>query len=626
MGTATSKDFFISYTHADKNWAEWIAWHLEEASYTTILQAWDFHAGGNFVLAMDSATKQAGRTIAVLSPDYFASKYTPSEWAAAFRHDPKGELGLLVPVRVRPCDVEGLLGQVVYIDLVNQDEQTARSTLLASLQSGRQKPASAPPFPSVAHTLLERPSFPGALPRIWNIPYPRNAYFTGREELLTRLAAALQAGQTTALSQPQAISGLGGIGKTQTALEYAYRYHQNYQAVLWARADTYDALISGFVAFAELLQLPQKEEKDQLKVVQAVKDWFKTHDRWLLILDNADDLALVKDFLPSAGGGHTLLTTRAQSMGRLAGRIEVDTLAQAVGALFLLRRAGLLAPDAELQQAGVGDRATALAITQELGGLPLALDQAGAYIEKMQCSLPDYLQLYREHRADLLKERGGLVPDHPEPVATTWSLSFSKIEQTNPAAADLLRLCAFLHPDAIPEEIITEGAEHLGPQLQAAATNPLAWNLAINAPLSYSLLRRSPADHLLTIHRLTQAVLKDGMDAPTYRLWAERTVQAVNTVLPADVDYGATSRYERCLSHAKECALLIEQLHLTSWAAARLLHQTGVYLYEHARYAEAEPLYQRALHIWEAGALPGSTVPPFSFLMLALLPLRTSIL
>ena len=399
MGTATTKDFFISYTHADKNWAEWIAWHLEEASYTTILQAWDFHAGGNFVLAMDSATKQAGRTIAVLSPDYFASKYTPSEWAAAFRHDPKGELGLLVPVRVRPCDVEGLLGQVVYIDLVNQDEQTARSTLLASLQSGRQKPASAPPFPSVAHTLLERPSFPGALPRIWNIPYPRNAYFTGREELLTRLAAALQAGQTTALSQPQAISGLGGIGKTQTALEYAYRYHQNYQAVLWARADTYDALISGFVAFAELLQLPQKEEKDQLKVVQAVKDWLKMHDRWLLILDNADDLALVKDFLPSAGGGHTLLTTRAQSMGRLAGRIEVDTLAQAVGALFLLRRAGLLAPDAELQQAGVGDRATALAITQELGGLPLALDQAGAYIEKMQCSLPDYLQLYREHRA-----------------------------------------------------------------------------------------------------------------------------------------------------------------------------------------------------------------------------------
>jgi tetratricopeptide (TPR) repeat protein len=598
VSTDTTKDFFISYTHADKNWAEWIAWRLEVAGYTTILQAWDFHAGGNFVLAMDSATQLAQRTIAVLSPDYFASKYTPSEWAAAFRHDPKAELGLLVPVRVRICDVEGLLGQVVFIDLVNQDEQKAQSTLLASLQPGRQKLASAPPFPSVAHTLLDVPSFPGALPRIWNIPYPRNAYFTGREDLLTRLAAALQTGQTTALSQPQAISGLGGIGKTQTALEYAYRCHQHYQAVLWARADTYDALVSAFVAFAELLQLPEKEEKDQLKVVQAVKDWLKTRDRWLLILDNADDLALVKDFLPPAGGGHTLLTTRATGMGRLASRIEVETLAQEVGALFLLRRTGLLAPDADLQQAGPGDRVAALEITRELGGLPLALDQAGAYIEEMQYSLPDYLQLYRGHRAALLKERGGHVADHPEPVATTWFLSFSKIEQTNAAAADLLRLCAFLHPDAIPEEIITGGAAHLGPQLQAAATNPLAWNLAINALLSYSLLRRSPADHLLTIHRLTQAVLKDGMDAPTYRLWAERTVQAVDAVLP-EVDYSTTSLYERCLSHAQECVLLIAQLSLTSSAAARLLYQTAWYLHEHARYVEAEPLYQQALHIWE---------------------------
>ena len=97
-------------------------------------------------------------------------------------------------------------------------------------------------------------------------------------------------------------------------------------------------------------------------------------------------------------------------------------------------------------------------ISQELGGLPLALDQAGAYIEETQCSLADYLQFYRTQRADLLKARGGLVLDHPEPVATTWSLSFAQVEQRSAAAADLLRVCAFLHPDAIPEEIITEGA------------------------------------------------------------------------------------------------------------------------------------------------------------------------
>ena len=113
------------------------------------------------------------------------------------------------------------------------------------------------------------------------------------------------------------------------------------------------------------------------------------------------------------------------------------------------------------------ERAIALSISQELGGLPLALDQAGAYIEETQCSLADYLQFYRTQRADLLKARGGLVLDHPEPVATTWSLSFAQVEKRSAAAADLLRVCAFLHPDAIPEEIITEGATALGPELQA---------------------------------------------------------------------------------------------------------------------------------------------------------------
>src|SRR5689334_20979614 len=152
MGIDATKDFFISYTHADQKWAEWIAWQLEEAGYTTILQAWDFHAGGNFVLDMDRATKQAKRTIAVLSPDYLDSRFTPSEWATAFRRDSKGEQDLLVPVRVRPCDIEGLLRQIVYIDLVGQqEEQAAQAMLLARLKQGRHKPTSAPTFPSVAH-------------------------------------------------------------------------------------------------------------------------------------------------------------------------------------------------------------------------------------------------------------------------------------------------------------------------------------------------------------------------------------------------------------------------------------------------------------------------------------------
>ena len=131
-------DFFISYTGVDRSWAEWIAWVLEEAQYTTVIQAWDFGVGANFVQEMDAAAKKAERTIAVLSPDYFQSRFTPSEWQAAFRRDPTGAQRLLVPVRVRECDVDGLLGGIVYIDLVGLEAEAARERLLACVP--RQRP------------------------------------------------------------------------------------------------------------------------------------------------------------------------------------------------------------------------------------------------------------------------------------------------------------------------------------------------------------------------------------------------------------------------------------------------------------------------------------------------------
>ena len=142
------KDFFISYNSVDKNRAEWIAWQLEEASYTTIIQAWDFGPGENFILAMQRAATEAKRTIAVLSPDYLTAQFTAPEWAAAFVQDPTGEKRLLVPVRVRPVDVTGLLTAIVYIDLVGANKDEARNRLLEGIKSknDRKKPDSEPDF------------------------------------------------------------------------------------------------------------------------------------------------------------------------------------------------------------------------------------------------------------------------------------------------------------------------------------------------------------------------------------------------------------------------------------------------------------------------------------------------
>jgi tetratricopeptide (TPR) repeat protein len=437
-----------------------------------------------------------------------------------------------------------------------------------------------------------------ALPPVWNVPYPRNSFFIGREELLARLRRQLQTGQTTALSQPQAITGLGGIGKTQLAVEYAYRFHQDYQVVLWARAENTEALTSSFITIATLLNLPEQEAQDQTITVDAVKRWLQTHSGWLLMLDNADDLSLVPAFLPPALGGHLLLTTRAFAVGHLASRIEVDTLSPEQGALFLLRRASLIAPDATLEHVSPQERDLAIQVSQELGGLPLALDQAGAYLEATGTALAAYQQIYQRHRTALLAQRRAQGADHPEPVASTWSLSFARVEETNPAAADLLRLCAYLAPDAIAEEILTQGAEHLGPALGPVASDALLLGQAIEALRAYSLVGRDPSLQTLLVHRLVQAVVRDALDALDRQIWAERAIRAVHAALPP-VEHANWSEWERLLAHAQVCAAWMDPQGVHLQGAAVVLQQAGWYLTERARYSEAEPLVERAYQMSE---------------------------
>ncbi len=192
---------------------------------------------------------------------------------------------------------------------------------------------------------------------------------------------------------------------------------------------------------------------------------------------------------------------------------------------------------------------------------------------------------------------GKLTTDHPESVGTTWSLAFEKVQQASPAAADLLRLCAFLDPDLIQEEIITEGASELGSILQPVAADPIKLNDAIGTLLSYSLVRRNP-DHTLSIHRLVQVVLKRSMNKSVQRRWAERAVRAVYQAFP-EVDYGNWLRCQEYIPQVLTCNALIEQWDMVMPEAAQLLNDAGYYLKVSAQYELAEPFLQRALAIRE---------------------------
>jgi tetratricopeptide (TPR) repeat protein/transcriptional regulator with XRE-family HTH domain len=452
---------------------------------------------------------------------------------------------------------------------------------------------------------IEPDSHPLNSPSFWNVPHPRNPFFTGREEILSHLHEQLNREQAMALTQSWAISGLGGIGKTQIALEYVYQYHHEYAAVFWISAATRETLLDGYVLIADLLQLPEKNDRDHNRVIQAVRQWLATHQRWLLILDNADDLAIVRDVLPAKRSGHLLLTTRAQALGTLAHQVEIDTMGMAEGTLFLLRRAKLLAPDATLDQVPEKYLAAAEAIVIEMDFLPLALDQAGAYIDEVGCDLAAYLELYRAHRVELLQRRGRVPTDHPESVATTWSLNSQKVEQADPVAADLLRLCAFLEPDAIPEELFSEKGTSPHSVLQPLAPDALTLNAAIEELRKYSLVQRYPESRLLHIHRLVQIVLKESMGIDEQRCWAERAICGVNALFPDTIELATWPLCRRYLSQAQVCSVLIQHYACTSLEAASLLFRTASYLLVHALHEQAEPLYQQTLHIREQILEPG---------------------
>lgn len=434
---------------------------------------------------------------------------------------------------------------------------------------------------------------PPPIKSIWNVPYRRNPFFSGREVMLEDLHERfLHAEQR---EQAQALCGLGGIGKTQTALEYVYRFRDDYRIVLWVRAETHPLLTADFAAIASLLALPEMERQNQQQVVAAVKHWLCTHDDWLLVYDNADDLEMVSEFLPHTSGGHILLTTRTQHTGTLARPILLEKLSQEEGTRFLLRRARLSGDTMEQTQAW--SQASTLAALVD--GLPLALDQAAAYIEETGCGLSGYVQRYQQRSMALLSRRGGLRPDHPEPVATTWSLAFEKVERANLAASELLRLCAFLHPDAIFEDMLSEGAQELTPSLQQLASDPFELDAALHTLALYSLLRRDAEQHVLTLHRLVQLALRAQMDTQTQRQWAERAIQLVNQVF-SGVSSTTRARCGRYLPHALVCIELMEQLHLATPAALSLLNKVGAYLRECSQYTQAEALLTQAQRMSEA--------------------------
>jgi len=439
----------------------------------------------------------------------------------------------------------------------------------------------------------------------WNVPYQRNPFFTGREQILEQLHKELGPSQAAGLTQAYALNGLGGIGKTQIAVEYAYRYYPEYSAVFWFNADSEAHLISSIVSLREVLDLLPAREKDQSQIINAVLQWLSSHRGWLLIADNVENVALLQMYLPTARRGALLLTTRRQAIGTIAHSIEVPVMSYEEGVRFLLRRTKLFASysphETELEDAS---DPTIRSIAEIMDRLPLALDQAGAYIQATQCTPLDYLQRFRSSQQRLLEEYES-SSDHPLSVAKTFALVFEQLECSNVVAAEFLTVCAFLAPDAIPDMFFSEGAAYLGPVLAPLASDPFQFDLAIKALLIYSLIQRHATAHTMTIHRLVQAVLKGRLSEAEQRTCAARVLHALTHLFPpwerlhgkTQPDYWLAC--ERLLPHALECIACTQWGLDEAQARVTLTSRVAMYLWQRARFAEAESLFLQALRLQE---------------------------
>ncbi len=339
----------------------------------------------------------------------------------------------------------------------------------------------------------------------WNICYKRNPLFTGRERVIERLHQAFNAHNMEA--PIQALCGLGGIGKTQVALEYSYRYCHEYQTIIGVRATSREMLIADFTAIVGRFYLPEQEKKTPQEVLEFIKNWLYENSQWLLVIDDIEDFNLLNEFLPSVIKGHVLLTTARNITKIVARPIFVEPMDLDEGIYFLLRRANLIEAHVSFEKIAGNKYACAEKIVQLFDGHPLALDQAGAYIEETACTLEDYLHTYQQHSLALLSLRGNAPIYHPNSVTDTILSTIGRAGKICPFSVRVLWMCAQHSQQSLSEELITQKIVALPSDGSGRSFDTYALNAIIKNLRLYHLVKRNSSTKTVYIPSLVKSVL-----------------------------------------------------------------------------------------------------------------------
>ena len=419
-----------------------------------------------------------------------------------------------------------------------------------------------------------------------HLPYPSlGELFKGRDAMVDTLRRSLTNAPATGASAivGKALHGLGGVGKTRLAVEYAWRHADDYTALLFVGADSPEALRRNLAALCApaLLDLPEHQVTEEIARVDAVLAWLRRNPGWLLILDNVDTEAAaqaVEALLPQLPGGHALITSRITNWSGGVEALALDVLQTPAAVNFLLART-----DARRRKQA-DDDAQALALAGELGGLALALEQAAAYIAQRRLTLADYLAQWSGQRDKVLAWYDPRLMQYPRSVAVTWQTSF---DQLGDPARRLLRRLAWLAPAPIPESLLDVPVPG-----EAAGGDVYA---ALAELESYSLVTRADATPSFSVHRLVQSVTRSGADVPAL---SEALGWIDDAFVGDPQDVRTWPVLDPLLPHAQAVAGHADEagIHVPT---ARLMDQVGLLLLNKALHAEAEPLMRRALAIDE---------------------------
>ncbi|ATW47775.1 FxSxx-COOH system tetratricopeptide repeat protein [Streptomyces peucetius] len=482
---ALPADLFLSYVAENRMWADWVEYVLSRAGFRVVPR--DVSAERDPVEIDAAAAENAARTVVLLSSAYLKSARAVEVFQRTASEDPSGGRRHLLPIRVGDVRLTTPYIDRNPVDLFRLDEVHATGSLLRALDRPVQLPEPSSPGPR----------FPGTVPKIWNAP-PRNPGFTGRSVVLERMRDQLGGGMAVAavLPQPQTLYGLGGVGKTQVALEYVHRFMADYDLVWWISAEQPDDVVAGLAELA--VRLGAQGGEDMAAASQEAIDLLRRgvpSKRWLLVFDNADDPEHLKRFFPAGGPGHVLVTSRNQTWSQYGDALPVDVFLREESIEHIQRRArGLSTEDADQVATAVGD-------------LPLAVEQAAAWIAETATPVSAYLEQLREQAASVLALNQPV--GYPEPVAATWNVSIERLKERSPAAVRLLQLCAFFAPEPISANLLysKEMIDALKPY-DASLEEKLVLGRVIREIGRFALAKVDQVSNSIQVHRLVQAVIR----------------------------------------------------------------------------------------------------------------------